>query len=80
MARSCSQGETRQLLVYKFKGGKHSVGGQKLRWVDVVMNDLKKCSIGKDWMSIAQNCEEWSSTVEAAANEVNEKAEETERC
>ena len=53
----------RHLLVCKFKGGKHSVGNQKLRWVDVVMRDLKKCSIGKDWMSIAQNREEWTSVV-----------------
>ena len=45
----------RQLLVCKLKGGKRSVGGQKLQWVDVVMRDLKKCKIEQDWMNIAQN-------------------------
>ena len=69
----------RQLLVCKFDGGKRSVGGQKLRWVDVVIRDLKKCKIDQDWMSIAQDRDEWGSIVEATANEVNEKAEEMEK-
>ena len=69
----------RQLLVCKLKGEKCSVGGQKLRWVDVVMRDLKKCKIKQDWKNIAQNRDEWSSIVEAAANEVNERAEEMEK-
>ena len=34
---------SRQLLVCKFEGGKRTVGGQKLTWVDIVMRDLKKC-------------------------------------
>ena len=31
----------RQLLACKFEGGKHSVGGQKLQWVDVVIRDFE---------------------------------------
>ena len=43
----------RRLLVCKFAGGKRAVGGQKLRWVDVVMRDLKKCKLNQKLMYVA---------------------------
>ena len=58
----------RQLLVCKFEGGKRSVGGQKLRWVDIVMRDLKKCKINKEWMHIAQHRAKWRSIVDAVVS------------
>ena len=44
-----------------------------------MIRDLKKCKIDQEWMSIAQNRDEWASIVEVAANEVNERAEEMEK-
>ena len=49
----------RQLLVCKFEGGKHTVDGQKLRWIDIVMKDLKKCKLNKELMDIAQGHAKW---------------------
>ena len=43
------------------------------------MRDLKKCTVDQDWMSIAQNRDQWSAIIEAAANEVNERDEEMEK-
>ena len=43
------------------------------------MRDLKKCKVDQDWMSIAQNRDQWSAIIEAAANEVNERDEEMEK-
>ena len=54
----------RQLLVCKFEGGKCSVGGQELRWVNVVMRDMKKCKLNKEWMYIAQHRAKWRSIVD----------------
>ena len=69
----------RRLLVCKFAGGKHAVGGQKLRWVDVVMRDLKKCKLNQEWMHVAQDRDKWSCVAETAVTELNEEAEETEK-
>ena len=69
----------RRLLVCKFAGGKRAVGGQKLRWVDVVMRDLKKCKLNQEWMHVAQDRDKWSCVVETAVTELNEEAEETEK-
>ena len=64
------------MLVCKFVGGKRAVGDQKLRWVDVVMRDLKKC---KPRMHVAQDRDKWSFVVETAVTELNEEAEEMEK-
>ncbi|XP_062519350.1 uncharacterized protein LOC134194444 [Corticium candelabrum] len=69
----------RQLLVCKFEGRKRSVGSQKLRWVNVVMRELKKCNLNKDWMNIAQHCAKWRSITDAVVTELNEKAEKREK-
>ena len=69
----------RRLLVCKFAGDKRAVGGQKLRWVDVVMRDLKKCKLDHKWMHVAQDRDKWSFIVETAVTELNEEAEEMEK-
>ena len=38
--------------------------GQKLRWEDVVSEDLKGCKVDKDWREIAQDCSGWTAVVE----------------
>ena len=35
----------RQLLVCKFETGQRTVGGQKMRWADIVTKDLKRCKV-----------------------------------
>ena len=69
----------RRLLVCKFIGGKRAVGGQKLRWVDFVMRDLKKCKLDHEWMHVAQDRDKWSFVVETAVTELNEEAVEMEK-
>ena len=41
VARMGTERIPRQLLVCKPEGGKRTAGGQKLRWADVVSNNLK---------------------------------------
>ena len=41
------------LLVCRPASGKWSVGGQKRRWNDLVMSDLKKCDLLADWREVA---------------------------
>ena len=43
------------MLVYKPEGGKGVPGGQRRRWVDVVMADLKTCECTQDWCQLEQN-------------------------
>ena len=43
------------LLVCKPVNGKRSVGGQKRRWNDVLMGDLKRYGLLEDWKETAQD-------------------------
>ena len=43
-----------QLLVCAPAGGRHSAGGQKRRWNDIVASDLKKCNSSGIWREHAQ--------------------------
>ena len=47
-----------QLLVSALPSGKRSVGGQKCRWSDLLVRDLKKCGLGEDWRSKAMKRQE----------------------
>ena len=67
------------LLVCKPAGGKRSVGGQKRRWVDVVVEDLKKCELDTNWREQAQDRSTWRGWVNAAAEDVNEEMEAKEQ-
>ena len=54
----------RQLLVSALPSGKRSVGGQKCRWNDLLVRDLKKFGLGDDWRSKAMDRQEWRQIVE----------------
>ena len=41
------------LLVCRPQAGKRLAGGQKRRWNDVVLSDLKKCDLLSDWHDVA---------------------------
>ena len=47
------------LLVSKLVRGKCSVGGQKRRWNDVLVCDLKKCEVYPNWRDQAQDRSAW---------------------
>ena len=68
----------RMLLVSKPATGKRTVGGQKLRWADVVSGDLRKCGIEENWRLLAENREKWRVTVDNKLTELNEAAEREE--
>ena len=67
------------LLVCKLAGGKRSVGGQKRRWNDVIVNDLKKCELYPNWREQAQVRRSWRGWIWASAEELNEEMEAAER-
>ena len=45
----------RKLLVCAPSQGRRSMGGQKLRWNDLVQRDLRNCHLEEDWRTVAQN-------------------------
>ena len=67
------------LVVSKLARGKHSVGGQKRRWNDVIVCDLKKCDVYSNWREQAQDRSAWRGWINAAAKDVNEELEAKEQ-
>ena len=67
------------LLVSKLARGKRSVGGQKRRWNDVLVCDLKNCEVYSNWREQAQDCSTWRGWINAAAEDVNEELEAKEQ-
>ena len=59
------------LLVCTLVGGKHAVGGQKRRWNDNVMRDLKRCDLISDWHDFVQERGAWWGLVRIATTELN---------
>ena len=57
--------------IYKRKGGKQTAGGQRLRLLDIVSKDLKKCQIDKDQREIAQNLSGWTAVVQKVVENSN---------
>ena len=68
----------RCLLVCRPQAGKRSAGGQKRRWNDVVLGDLKKCDLLLDWRDVACERAAWRAMVKETAEVVNHSLEESE--
>ena len=68
----------RELLVCRPDGGNQAVGGQKLRWNDVVSKDLKLCGIYNNWFELAQDHDSWRCNINAIMCELNSDAEKLE--
>ena len=66
------------LLVCKPQDGKRSAGGQKRRWNDLVLWDLKRCGLLPDWRDMACERGAWRGLVNEAASELNCLLEEDE--
>ena len=69
----------RCLLVSKIAGGKRAMGKQKLRWSDVVSNDLKRYNLVENWNEMSMDRKMWNGLVHACAEEVNEELEDFEQ-
>ena len=66
------------LLVCRPLVGKRSVGGQKRRWNDLVILDLKKCDLIPDWRGLACERGVWRGLVREATTELNQQLEASE--
>ena len=66
-------------MVFHPEGGKRSPGGQKLRWNDVVTQDLRQGGILSDWKQLTQDRKEWRGVVATVVKDLNRKAEEKEQ-
>ena len=59
MAGTCRKDEgllsNKHLLVCKPVCRKRSAGGQKRRWNDVLVGELKRCDLMDDWRKTAQD-------------------------
>ena len=66
-------------LVCKPVNGRRSVGGQKKRWCDVLVSDLKWCDLWDNWRKIAQDRGAWRCLVMEAASDFNEHEEACEK-
>ena len=53
------------------QNGKHSAGGQKKRWWDVIISDLKICDRLHDWHETTLERAVWRALVNEAVKEVN---------
>ena len=67
------------LLVSRPVRGKRSVGGQKKRWNDVVVSDLKRGDLLEDWRKITQDRQAWRCLVAEALGKINKHTEVREK-
>ena len=68
-----------KLIISALPSGKHSAGGQKCRWNDLLARDLKKIGLGEDWCSKAMDRQEWRWLVKEKMQPVNECEELKEK-
>ena len=66
------------LLVCRLQVGKRAAGGQKRRWNDVVLRDLRICGLLSDWREVAHERGTWRGLVREALQELNCSHEEEE--
>ena len=69
----------RKLLVCSLPFGRRSVGGQKCRWNDLLLRDLRKIGLGDDWKSKAMDRNEWKWIVRERVESVNKSKETREK-
>ena len=78
LSRMSEERLPKQLLVSAPVGGKHTAGGQKRRWSDLVSNDLKQCNLSKSWREQAQEHDSWRATIRRRVELLSKQAEERE--
>ena len=65
--------------VHHLKVARRSVGGQRMRWNDLLLRDLRNCNLDGVWRILAQDRIEWKNKLWTATQEVNFKKEEQEQ-
>ena len=64
----------KQLLYCELENGKRNVGGQKLRYKDVIKRHLKSADINVDtWETLAADRNEWRSTLHSGKQTIQRK-------
>ncbi|XP_062498912.1 uncharacterized protein LOC134176248 [Corticium candelabrum] len=69
----------RKLFVCASTQGRRSVGGQRMRWNDLVLRDLRNCNLDGVWRILSEDRNEWRNQIWAATQELNFKKEEQEK-
>ena len=69
----------KRLLVSAPVGGKCTARGQKRRWSDLVVNDLKQCNLSRSWREQAQKRDSWRATIKHRVELLNKQAEDKEK-
>ena len=69
----------RKLLVCAPSKGKRSAGGQKMRWNDQVLRDLRSCNLEDCWRTLSQVRSEWRKKVWSRTSQLNNKMEAREK-
>ena len=59
--------------------GQHSIGGQKRRWNNAMMDHLKKCNLLADYRTVAREWTAWRGVVKLSADTLNGKLESPEK-
>ena len=66
------------LLMCLFIKGSHAASGQKSRWDDIIVRDLKLCGLTDDWSILAKNRNEWRNFIKQQVRVMNDRAEQEE--
>ena len=69
----------KKLLVSAPAGGSRAVGGQKLRWNDLISRDLRESGISDTWYNQAQDRTTWHSMCRTKLEDVNKQRENVEK-
>ena len=69
----------RKLLVCAPSQGRRSAGGQRMRWNDQVLRDLRSCNLEDNWRTLAQEQSEWRRKIWSETNHLNVTKEAEEK-
>ena len=69
----------RKVLVCASPQGRRSVEGQKMRWNDLILKDLRTCNLDGVLRILAEDRNEWRNQIWAATQKVNFKKEEQKK-
>ena len=68
----------KKMLVCAPADGSRAAAGQKCRWNDLVVKDLRKCGVEEDWHDVALDRRAWRCVVREGAEELNKHNEHEE--
>ena len=69
----------RKLLVCAPSQGRRSAGGQRMRWNDQVLRDLRDCNLDDKWKILTQDRSEWRQKVWTETGHLNDTKEAEEK-